>query len=68
MIKKPAYKFEEYESKGKVKIKNPRQAHKSAAHGARVYDNYPDVDCWVWVFSEEETAGLFDAWCKRELK
>jgi hypothetical protein len=68
MIVKPAYKFEEYDSKGKVKIKNPKQAYKYAIHGARVYDNYPDTDCWVWIFDEVEVAPLFNKWCLRELE
>jgi hypothetical protein len=66
---RPNSQFDEYEPFGKVYIRNPLQAARYEAHGAKLYDLMRDGDCWLWVFDSREIRekGLFDAWCKHEL-
>lgn len=68
MTIKPLYQFVEYNTDGKVKIRNPVQALKYINHGARLYDHYSVGDCFEWVFDKDAVAPLFDLWCKRELE
>lgn len=58
----------EYSTEDTVKIVNTRQA------GLYIKNNIPLVDLFwskntlVFVFNREESKGVYDLWCKRELK
>ena len=64
---KPYFDFIEYEPMGKIGFKNPLQAARFDAHGAKVYDIIRDKDCWIWLFDSKEIKPLFDRWCKYDL-
>lgn len=57
-----------YKTENTVKIVNTRQA------GLYIKNNIPLVDLFwsqntlVFVFNREESKGVYDLWCKRELK
>lgn len=58
----------EYSTEDTVKIVNTRQA------GLYIKNDIPPVDLFwsknalVFVFNREESKGVYDLWCKRELK
>jgi hypothetical protein len=50
-----------------VKIVNPKQASMYIKHGVNPIKVYWGFDRVVYEFSKEDTAELFNKWCKYEL-
>lgn len=58
----------EYLTEDTVKIVNTRQAGLYIKNDIPLVDLFWSKNALVFVFNREESKGVYDLWCKRELK